>query len=156
MLAAACIGLYFGLSPEQIDHALTGYIPSNNRSQLTVTAHNKLIVDTYNANPTSMDAALRNFLAIDVKPKMVILGDMGELGESSAEEHQKVVNFLNTCQFDNVWLVGKEFGNTPCEYRKFKDVEEVKSALAHERPEGYHILIKGSNFTRLYQLPEYL
>ena len=156
MLAAACIGLYFGLSPEQIDHALTGYIPSNNRSQLTVTAHNRLIVDTYNANPTSMDAALRNFMAMEVKPKMVILGDMGELGEASAEEHKKVVNFLNTYQFDNVWLVGKEFGNTPCDYRKFKDVEEVKDTLAHERPEGYYILIKGSNFTRLYQLPEWL
>src|SRR5574344_2843998 len=75
MLAAACIGLYFGVSPEQIDHALTNYIPSNNRSQLTVTQHNKLIVDTYNANPTSMSAALKNFRDMDVKPKMAILGD---------------------------------------------------------------------------------
>ena len=156
MLAAVCIGLYCGVSPEQIDHALTSYTPKNNRSQLTVTAHNRLIVDTYNANPTSMEAALHNFKVMDVKPKMVILGDMRELGKSSAEEHQKMVDFLSTCDFDEVWLVGDEFDKTCCDFRKFKDVEEVKSAITHACPQGYYILIKGSNTTRLYQLPELL
>ncbi len=156
MLAAACIGLYFGVSTSQIDHALSGYIPSNNRSQLTVTPHNRLIVDTYNANPTSMDAALTNFKMMEVQPKMVILGDMRELGAASAEEHQKVVDFLKRSDIDTVWLVGEEFGKTDCTYRKFKDVDEVKKMISQSCPEGYYILVKGSNSMRLSQLPELL
>ena len=156
MLAAACIGLYFGVSPEQIDHALTNYIPSNNRSQLTVTQHNKLIVDTYNANPTSMSAALKNFRDMDVKPKMAILGDMRELGDVSGEEHQKVVDFLQDAGITNVWLVGNEFGKTRCGFRKFGNVDEVKAAIMKERPEGFYLLIKGSNGIKLFQLPELL
>ena len=156
MLAAACIGLYFGVTQEQIDHALSNYRPSNNRSQLTITEHNRLIVDTYNANPTSMGAALQNFKAMAVSPKMAILGDMRELGESSEEEHRKVVDFLMENGFDNVWLVGEEFGKTDCPYRKFHDVEEVKTALATQRPEGCYILIKGSNGIRLFELPRLL
>ena len=156
MLAAACIGLYFGVTQEQIDHALANYRPSNNRSQLTITEHNRLIVDTYNANPTSMGAALQNFKAMAVEPKMAILGDMRELGESSEEEHRKVVDFLKENGFDNIWLVGEEFGKTDCTYRKFHDVEEVKAAIAMERPEGCYILIKGSNGMRLFELPALL
>ena len=156
MLAAACIGLYFGVTQEQIDHALSNYRPSNNRSQLTITEHNRLIVDTYNANPTSMGAALQNFKAMAVTPKMAILGDMRELGESSEEEHRKVVDFLMQNGFDNIWLVGEEFGKTDCPYRKFHDVEEVKAALGTERPEGCYILIKGSNSIRLFELPALL
>jgi UDP-N-acetylmuramoyl-tripeptide--D-alanyl-D-alanine ligase len=156
MLAAACIGLYCGVEPSQIDEALASYRPTNNRSQLTVTEHNHLIVDTYNANPTSMNAALCNFQVMEVAPKMAILGEMGELGAISEEEHQKVVKFLMDNGFDNVWLVGKEFQKIPSPYRKFNDVEEVKAAIAANRPEGYYILIKGSNYNRLFQLPELL
>ena len=156
MLAATCVGLYFNVTPEQIDHALANYCPTNNRSQLTITAHNRLIVDTYNANPTSMNAALCNFRDMEVSPKMVILGDMGELGESSHEEHCKVVKFLSENDIDNVWLVGKEFQKIPSPYRKFNDVEEVKAAIAANRPEGYYILIKGSNYMHLFELPEKL
>lgn len=156
MLAAACIGLYFDVTPEQIDYALANYVPSNNRSQLTVTAHNKLIVDTYNANPTSMNAALKNFRDMDVDHKMAILGDMRELGDVSAEEHQKVVDFLKDNGIENVWLVGDEFGKTNCEFRKFKNVDDVKAAIKEKQPEGYYILIKGSNGIKLFQLPELL
>ena len=156
MLAAACIGLYCDVTPEQIDHALANYVPSNNRSQLTVTAHNKLIVDTYNANPTSMNAALKNFRDMDVDHKMAILGDMRELGDVSAEEHQKVVDFLKDNGIENVWLVGDEFGKTNCEFRKFKNVDDVKAAIKEKQPEGYYILIKGSNGIKLFQLPELL
>ena len=96
MLAAIAVGLHFDVAPQQICHALESYQPSNNRSQLEQTAHNWLIVDAYNANPTSMAAALDNFQRITVKqPKMVILGDMRELGSVSREEHQKVVEW--TC-----------------------------------------------------------
>ena len=156
VLAAVTVGLHFGITPEQICHALENYVPSNNRSQLTETEHNHLIVDAYNANPTSMAAALDNFSLMEVSPKMAILGEMRELGDSSAEEHRRVVERLATCRFDEVWLVGKEFKDIECPYRKFDDVEQVKAAIAANRPEGCYILIKGSNGTRLFQLPELL
>ena len=156
MLAAVCVGLYFGVSPAQADHALGSYIPSNNRSQLEETGSNSLIVDAYNANPTSMAAALCNFRDMEVSPKMAILGGMGELGDASAEEHRRVVEFLEEARFDEVWLVGSEFGGISCPFRKFADVGEVEAEIARCRPEGYHILIKGSNSQRLFRLPPLL
>lgn len=156
VLAAVTVGLQFGATPQQICAAIEGYVPSNNRSQLTETAHNHLIVDAYNANPTSMAAALDNFSLMQVSPKMAILGEMRELGASSAEEHQRIVERLANCPFDIVWLVGSEFAAIDCPYRKFANVEEVKAALAADCPQGYYILIKGSNGTKLFQLPELL
>ena len=156
MLAAATIGLHFGVSEEQVCHALENYTPTNNRSQLTVTAHNHLIVDAYNANPTSMKAAVDNLAAMNVPAKMAILGDMRELGEVSGEEHQRIVELLKSKGLNDIWLVGEEFGKTDCAFRKFKDVEEVKSAIAECQPQGKYILIKGSNSMRLYTLPEVL
>lgn len=156
MLAAAATGLYFKVTPEQISHALSRYVPSNNRSELKVTEHNKLIIDAYNANPTSMNAALANFRDMSVSPKMAILGDMKELGAVSNDEHQKVADMLKDSGISPVWLVGSEFEKTECDFRKFKDVEEVKQEIRRSRPEGYHILIKGSNSTRLYELPNEL
>lgn len=156
MLAAACIGTAFGVDEDDITQALASYIPTNNRSQLEITASNKLIVDTYNANPTSMRAALENFRDMAVSPKMAILGDMRELGDASAEEHQRIVDFLEQSGIDNVWLVGKEFGATDCRFRKFQDVGEVKAAIGERKPEGEYILIKGSNGMKLFQLPELL
>ena len=155
-LAAVTVGLHFEVTPEQICHALENYVPSNNRSQLTETEHNHLIVDAYNANPTSMAAALDNFSLMEVNPKMAILGEMRELGASSREEHERIVEKLNGCPFDEIWLVGLEFKDIDCPYRKFNDVEQVKAAIAEQRPEGHYILIKGSNGTRLFQLPELL
>lgn len=156
MLAAACVGLHFGVTPRQIDAALGGYVPKNNRSELEVTGHNRLIIDAYNANPTSMNAALVNFRDMKADNKMAILGSMGELGDVSEEEHQRVVDFLKTSGIGEVWLVGDEFGKTDCNYRKFRNVEEVKQAIAANRPEGRCILIKGSNSVKLFQLPPLL
>ncbi len=156
MLAAIAIGLHFGVSPEQIHHALSNYIPTNNRSQMEETGKNHLVVDAYNANPSSMKAALDNFHLMEVTPKMAILGDMRELGEASGEEHQKAVDLMQEYGFENIWLVGDEFGNTQCNYRKFKDVEEVKAAIIAEDIKGFNILIKGSNSTKLWQLPPLL
>ena len=163
MMAAATVGLHFGVSVADINDALAGYIPSNNRSQLTITEKNKLIVDTYNANPTSMMAALQNFSIMQVSPKMAILGDMRELGEVSEAEHKKVVDFLTAEEAKAkegeflVWLVGAEFSKTSCHFRKFPDVAAVKKALEEEGvPTGYHILIKGSNGIRLFELPALL
>ncbi|MDO4171155.1 MAG: UDP-N-acetylmuramoyl-tripeptide--D-alanyl-D-alanine ligase [Prevotellaceae bacterium] len=156
MLAAATIGLHFGVTAQQVCKALADYVPSNNRSQLTITEHNKLIVDTYNANPTSMAAALHNFCIMQVEPKMAILGDMGELGAVSHEEHQKVVDYLMSNHIDNVWLVGHRFAMTDCTFRKFPDVEAVKKELKSSPVSGQYILIKGSNANRLFELPELL
>lgn len=156
MLAAITIGLHFGVTPEQINHALESYVPSNNRSQLEVTAQNKLIVDAYNANPSSMAAAIENFKLIQATRKMAILGDMRELGEVSEKEHQKVVDKLKADGFETVWLVGEEFGKTETAFRKFKNVDEVKAELTAHCPKDYYILIKGSNGIRLFELPELL
>lgn len=156
MLAAIAVGLHFGVSPAQINHALGHYIPSNNRSQLETTEHNRLIVDAYNANPSSMAAAIDNFKLMKAERKMAILGDMLELGTVSDEEHQKTVDALAAAGIKEVWLVGEEFGKTHTAFRKFKNVDEVKAAIAAHRPENYYILIKGSNGIHLSQLPELL
>ncbi|MBR1394836.1 MAG: UDP-N-acetylmuramoyl-tripeptide--D-alanyl-D-alanine ligase [Prevotella sp.] len=156
MMAAIAVGLNFGVEPADINRALEAYKPSNNRSQLTVTEHNHLIVDAYNANPSSMRAALDNFRLMEVSPKMAILGEMRELGNSSHKEHQKLVAQLAESGLDQIWLVGDEFTDLPSSYRHFHNVEEVKAAIAERQPQGYYILIKGSNSTRLYQLPELL
>lgn len=156
MLAAIAVGLHFGVSPAQINHALGHYIPSNNRSQLETTEHNRLIVDAYNANPSSMAAAIDNFKLMKAERKMAILGDMLELGAVSDEEHQKTVDALAAAGIKEVWLVGEEFGKTHTAFRKFKNVDEVKAAIAAHHPEDYYILIKGSNGIHLSQLPELL
>lgn len=156
MLAAAAIGRYFGVSDDDVSSALASYLPHNNRSQLKETADNKLIVDAYNANPTSMMAALKNFRQVEAPHKMVILGDMKELGEASREEHQKVVDYLKECGFDRVVLVGPEFAAATHSYQTFQHVDEVLADIRMHKPQGYYILIKGSNSMKLSQLPEYL
>ena len=89
-------------------------------------------------------------------PKMAILGDMRELGDVSNEEHQRVADMLTTARFDCVWLVGEEFAKTRCSFRKFRNIDEVKAAIAANRPEGHCILVKGSNGIRLFELPALL
>ena len=163
MLAAITVGYVNNVPFEQINHALENYIPTNNRSQLTETQTNHLIVDAYNANPTSMKAAIDNFRLMEVSPKMAILGMMGELGDVSQEEHQKIIDMLASAGFDKVWLVGEEFEKAVAQFSVlssqfsvFHDVEEVKAAIAKEQPQHRYILIKGSNSTKLFQLPELL
>ena len=158
MLAAIIVGYVNNVPFADINRALEGYIPKNNRSQMTITEHNRLVVDAYNANPTSMQAAIENFRLMQVNPKMVILGQMGELGEVSQEEHQRVVNLLREAGFDQVWLVGEEWKKSieSLNSQLFADVEEVKAAIRAEQPHDYCILIKGSNAVKLYELPELL
>ena len=156
MMAAIAVGLNFGVEIADINSALEAYKPTNNRSQLTVTEHNRLVVDAYNANPSSMRAALENFRMMEGKPKMAILGMMGELGNSSQKEHQKLVAQLATLDLEEVWLIGSEFAPIDCPYRKFSDVEEVKAAIREHQPQGRLILIKGSNSNKLFELPELL
>ena len=156
LLAAIAVGINFGVDRKKICAALEEYVPTNNRSQMIVTQKNHLIVDAYNANPTSMHAALDNFSLIQADRKMAILGQMGELGEESDKEHRLLVERLESSGYDEIWLVGDNFSDIPCPFRKFHDVEEVKTAIANNCPEGYYILIKGSNSNKLFQLPELL
>ena len=156
ILAAVTVGRHFGIADSDIAAALEAYTPSNNRSQLTVTSRNHLVVDAYNANPTSMAAALENFRLMDVPQKMMILGSMGELGEVSHDEHMKVIDAIAKTGVADVWLVGKEFADCAHSYRQFKDVEEVKEAIKQEDIRDRYILIKGSNSQKLFQLPEKL
>ena len=156
LLAAIAVGINFGVDRKKICAALEAYTPSNNRSQMTVTEKNHLVVDAYNANPTSMQAALDNFRRMEVPHKMAILGQMGELGADSDAEHRQLVADLEASGFEEVWLVGDNFADIPCAFRKFHDVEEVKTAIREQQPEGRYILIKGSNSNKLFQLPELL
>jgi UDP-N-acetylmuramoyl-tripeptide--D-alanyl-D-alanine ligase len=156
LLAAIAVGINFGVERKKICEALENYVPSNNRSQMTVTAKNHLVVDAYNANPSSMQAALENFSLMQADHKMAILGQMGELGADSNKEHRQLVSYLEATGFDEIWLVGDNFRDIPCSFRKFHDVEEVKAAIREHCPEGFYILIKGSNSNKLFQLPELL
>lgn len=156
LLAAITVGLHFGVDCQQISQALADYVPSNNRSQMTITEKNHLIVDAYNANPTSMQAALDNFRRMEVPHKMAIIGQMGELGSESDAEHRRLVADLEASAFEEVWLVGDNFADIPSSFRKFHNVEEVKAIIRAQQPENRYILIKGSNSVRLFQLPELL
>ena len=167
--AAVTIGLHFDIAPEQIDHALSTYKPTNSRSELREVGSNRLIVDAYNANPSSMSAALMNFSFFEDKHKMVILGDMRELGKESLEEHKRIVKQLQEMTLERIWLVGSEFEKacsdllnhglvnlSTCQLVNFKDVDEVKEALKAEPVSNSTILIKGSNSTKLHQLPDFI
>lgn len=156
VLAAIAVGCHFGVKPEDICHALENYTPNNNRSQLKETGSNHLIVDAYNANPTSMKAALENFRQIQAEHKMVILGDMKELGESSVEEHRKIAELLKACSFERVILIGKEFAAATSDYEHYEEVTQAIQNLKSHCPKGYYLLIKGSNSMKLSQLAEYL
>ncbi len=146
-LAAISVGLHFGVSPYDASAAIAGYKPQNNRSQLTQTGRNSLVVDAYNANPTSMMAALENFSMMKAAQKMLILGDMRELGEASDTEHRKIVEALLQFGFEDVWLVGPEFAKAAggTAYRLFENVDQVNDELALNIVSGRTILIKGSN-----------
>lgn len=149
VLAAASIGHFFGLTDEQIKNGLEKYTPQNNRSQLTVTERNKLIVDAYNANPTSMQAAILNFAQMDVSDKTLILGDMLELGEFSESEHQKLVDLLQQKGFSSVLLVGKDFMKTRNHFNCFDTVESLMEYVENKPINNQVVLIKGSRGIKL-------
>lgn len=148
-LAAITIGLFFGVEAAKINEALAGYTPQNNRSQLKKTNDNTLIIDAYNANPTSMMAALQNFRNMEVPHKMLLLGDMRELGAESAAEHQKIADYIKECDFEEVWLVGEQFAAAEHSFKTYPNVQEVIKELETNKPKGYTILIKGSNGIKL-------
>lgn len=138
--AALCIGEYFGISRSEGEAAIRAYVPANNRSQLLQTEKNTVVVDAYNANVTSMTAAIGAF-----KGDTLILGDMLELGSYSKEEHQHIVDLIKERNFQNVFLIGNEFMQTICPFRKYAHVDDLISELAEHPLQGHHILLKGSH-----------
>ena len=151
--AALCVGTYFGVPEEQALAAIRAYIPSNNRSQLLQTEHNTVVVDAYNANPTSMTAAIEAFgrrQESGVRNQACyILGAMRELGEYSHLEHQNIVNMLLERKADKVLLVGEEYKATTAPYPVFDNVEALCEYLKKEPLNGYTILLKGSRSNTL-------
>jgi len=146
--AALCIGLYFKVQFEEIQEAIENYSPNNNRSQIMETGTNTIIMDAYNANPTSMYAALENFSQLRTnKQKIAILGDMFELGSSAATEHQVIANYVQNNDFAETYLLGDNFKitNTSSNFIfKFKSMEDLKEHLKESDFQNCYFLIKGS------------
>ena len=149
--AAICVGEYFGISREQALEAIRQYVPTNNRSQAMQTANNHLIVDAYNANPTSMQAAINAF-----KGDTYILGAMRELGEYSHLEHQNIVNMLAERKAENVFLVGEEYMQTTSPYPVFENVDGLHKYLQDNPLKDKNILLKGSRSTKMEKLLDIL
>ena len=145
--AALCVGEYFGVDREQGLAAIRRYVPTNNRSQAMQTANNQLIVDAYNANPTSMQAAISVF-----RGDTFILGAMRELGDYTHLEHQNVVNMLAERKADLVYLVGEEYRLTTSPYPIFDTVDELREYLEEHPLRGRNILLKGSRSTKMETL----
>ena len=152
ILAAARIGIEFQVDPLNIQKAIANYLPSNNRSQLITKGTSRIIMDSYNANPTSMKAALMNFFEFNHSQKIVILGDMLELGKDSKPEHQKIVDLLEEQDLESILLVGSHFceTKTTTKTKKFEHVELLNTYLDKSKlSDGKLILIKGSRGIQL-------
>jgi UDP-N-acetylmuramoyl-tripeptide--D-alanyl-D-alanine ligase len=156
VLAAIAIGNYFNVPDTSIVNALAAYVPQNNRSQYKETGRNKLIIDTYNANPTSMKASLSNFLQIPDLQKVVILGDMKELGTESEEEHKLIVKMLTEASLKDVYLVGPYFEQTKAPFKTFNNIDNLLDWLKNNPVNDSLVLIKGSNSMHLIKAVDHL
>lgn len=157
-MAAVAVGLHFGVEPWDIKEAIEAYTPANQRSQWKETANNNLYLDCYNANPSSMAAALKAFSDIKAPHKAAIIGAMRELGSTSLEEHQRLVDTLNKSHLDYCLLIGPEFDGISLtnNTKHVNTTEEAITLLKEWGPKDYTILIKGSNSNRLWTLEEFL
>jgi UDP-N-acetylmuramoyl-tripeptide--D-alanyl-D-alanine ligase len=158
MMAAICIGQHFNVQPDDIKEAIESYKPGNNRSQVLKTERNMLIMDAYNANPSSMKAAIETFANAGYSEKTVILGDMLELGDVCDEEHLEILSMLDSQPFKQVYLVGPVFTrlNSRRENICFDDTSLAKMWLEHHQIADATVLIKGSRGIRLEKLVEVL
>ena len=154
--AAITIGTYFKVSDKDIKEALESYVPKNNRSQIIETKNNEIILDAYNANPSSMKVALENFESITTTTttKVVILGDMFELGDDSLQEHQAIVDLTISLNFDSVYFVGENFNRIKTGKHQFKTYENFEDYIKKNPLENKSILIKGSRGMRLERILE--
>lgn len=157
LLCAVCVGNYFKVEDERINEALSEYTPNMNRSQLEKTTNNTLILDAYNANPSSMKVAIENFATLNAENKLLIIGDMFELGEYAGEEHKKIVDLISDKKIEDVILVGPEFCKAaPSNYKTFKTTNEALEYLKANIQKNKTILIKGSRGMKLEILKDTL
>lgn len=155
IVLAAGVGLYFGIPSSEIAAALAAYKPLNQRSQLVEGNKNRVVLDSYNANPSSMREAIGALLSYASSPTMLILGDMAELGNASLKEHRELVEWIGSLDVDRVLLVGPNFHQV-CEPSSstdvFRDRKELEHFLAKEQAEGFLVLVKGSRVMELERL----
>ncbi|MBM1104613.1 UDP-N-acetylmuramoyl-tripeptide--D-alanyl-D-alanine ligase [Aurantibacter crassamenti] len=154
--AAILMGKFFNVTPKDISAAIHSYIPENNRSQLINKNGHQIILDAYNANPTSMIAALHNFKAMKAAHKIAILGDMFELGNSAKKEHQNIAEVATSMSFDMVLLVGENFYNTDTKTQKLENFEALKVYLTKTKLPSSSILIKGSRGMALERVLDFI
>jgi UDP-N-acetylmuramoyl-tripeptide--D-alanyl-D-alanine ligase len=152
--------MHFGVSPEKIKESLESYSPQNQRSQILKTLQHTLILDNYNANPSSMRAALEDFNTLAAHDKVVILGDMFELGAHSKAEHADIAKLVTRMNFSQIYLIGPEFSEAAPQNDPFYHFPDTNSFIAqlrsHPIAEGSTILVKGSRGMKLEQVVDFL
>ena len=158
ILAAASIASYFGVDEQKLNEAIEGYTPSNSRSQLIEKGSNKILLDAYNANPTSMKAAIENFDEIKWSNKVLILGDMLELGDETAREHQAIVDLVRNKGFDRVFLVGQYFKsvNNSISAAQFESIDALCEHIKKNPLINSSLLVKGSRGVKLERVLDVL
>ncbi|MCT4586571.1 MAG: UDP-N-acetylmuramoyl-tripeptide--D-alanyl-D-alanine ligase [Carboxylicivirga sp.] len=152
VLSAICIGNFLGVSEEDINHAIEGYAPTNNRSQFIQSKTNQIIMDAYNANPSSMQVALQNFAEVSAQNKTLILGGMKELGGDSFEEHKKLVELIITTNSSRTLLVGdefKDFESVSNNIEFYPDTDALIQGIKRQAINNAYVLIKGSRSNKL-------
>ena len=154
VLAAVCIGKTFGVDDEKIIAALENYIPSNSRSQFIEKDSNRIILDAYNANPSSMKAAIENFANMPGNKKVLMLGGMMELGDESMTEHKNLVKLINQNQWHKVVLVGKDYKDLPVSFIHFYDVSDARNWFREQHFMDALILVKGSRSMQMEKVLE--
>jgi len=154
--AAILMGKFFNVPLKDIKSAIEAYQPQNNRSQMLSKNGFDIVLDAYNANPTSMQAALENFVLMDAKRKTLIIGDMFELGDTAGEEHQIIADYADKLQFDEVYLVGENFFRTTTSATQFKSFDDLKEHLIKNPLKKGALLIKGSRGMALERILEIL
>ena len=151
-IAAVCIGKYFEVQTSDIIDALEGFVPSNSRSQLMLHNNNRIVLDAYNANPSSMKLAIDNFAKVNPEEKIIYLGSMKEMGVHCIEEHESLINQLENHIWKEVVLVGEEFEGIHHNYKNFKTTAEARAYFKNKKYDGEQILIKGSRGLALEKL----
>lgn len=154
VLAAICIGRYFGVEEDAIADALSTYQPSNSRSQFLQMGSNRIILDAYNANPSSMKLAVENFARMEGEKKWLALGAMMEMGEESAHEHRQLAELIGRYKWEKVILVGQDFQPFVGTNQWFADVETAAAWYREQNPHGIQLLLKGSRSMKMEKLLE--